>query len=180
MAVDGMAIAGAIIEAGTRKFSDYAKAMISDFGDGIKPYLLSFYEAVRAYPGVDTVGMSSAEDAILQHRTIMMDGDDHDVDDKSGPRNTDPESEQVDRGINDLMVMTQETLNHWSRNYRKEIKNIPRTWLLRQAQACATLTRMEMDVLIAGGLQREQAWSEARGLFCFAPPPKYEKSDETF
>ena len=72
--------------------------------------------------------------------------------------------------------MTQITLNHWTTNYRKEIQSLPRTWLLRQAQACASLTRLEMDAQIAAGASEEQAWSEARSLFCMAPPPKYDPS----
>lgn len=75
-------------------------------------------------------------------------------------------------------AMAQTTLNHWTRNYLAEIQNLPRDWLLRQAQACAQLTQMEMDVLMAGGLQHEQAWAEARSLFCLAPPPKYDPSAE--
>ena len=39
--IDGMTIAGAYIESGVRKFSDYARAMVDDFGDGVKPYSLS-------------------------------------------------------------------------------------------------------------------------------------------
>lgn len=61
--MDGMTIAGAYIEAGTRKFSDYAQRMISDLGDGVKPYLLSFWEGARHYPGLDTTGMTSAEES---------------------------------------------------------------------------------------------------------------------
>lgn len=38
------------IEKGARKFADYAKAMIADMGDVIRPYLKSFYNAVRDMP----------------------------------------------------------------------------------------------------------------------------------
>lgn len=78
-----------------------------------------------------------------------------------------------------LMEMTQTTLNHWTRNYRQEIQDSPKEWLLRQAEACARLTQMEMDVLIAGGTPSEQAWAEARSLFCLTPPPNYDPSEET-
>ena len=36
--------------------------MIEDLGDGIKPYLRSFYESVRHYPGFDSTGMDTATD----------------------------------------------------------------------------------------------------------------------
>lgn len=57
--VDGVTIAGAYIESGVRSFSAYSKAMIGDFGDKIRPYLRSFYEGVRHYPGLDTKGMTT-------------------------------------------------------------------------------------------------------------------------
>lgn len=75
-------------------------------------------------------------------------------------------------------AMAQMTLNHWTRNYPAETRDLPKAWLLRQAEACAQLTRQEMDVLVAGGLQEEQAWAEARSLFCLKPPPKYDPSAE--
>lgn len=64
--MDGMTIAGAYIESGVRKFGDYANAMIGDFGDNIKPYLLSFWESARHYPNLDTDGMTSVEESKKQ------------------------------------------------------------------------------------------------------------------
>jgi N12 class adenine-specific DNA methylase len=73
MVMDGMTIAGAYIESGTRTFAAYAKAMVEDLGDQVKPYLLSFYEAARHYPGVDSDGMSSPSSARAQHEALMLD-----------------------------------------------------------------------------------------------------------
>ena len=73
--IDGMTIAGAYIEGGVREFSAYSKAMIEDFGDKIKPYLLSFYEGARNYPGLNTEGMSSVEDAKRQHAAMITPAD---------------------------------------------------------------------------------------------------------
>lgn len=69
--IDGMTIAGAYIESGVRKFSDYAKAMAEDFGDGVKPYLLSFWEGARNYPGLDTEGMTSVADSAKEHAALL-------------------------------------------------------------------------------------------------------------
>lgn len=69
--IDGMTIAGAYIESGVRKFSAYAKAMTDDFGDSIKPYLLSFYEAARAYPGIDKEGMTDFDTASAEHQALL-------------------------------------------------------------------------------------------------------------
>ncbi|UZV40803.1 transglycosylase [Erwinia phage Stean] len=71
MLIDGMTIAGAYIESGMRKFSDYAKAMVDDFGGGVKPYLLSFWEGARNYPGLDTEGMTSVADSAAQHKALL-------------------------------------------------------------------------------------------------------------
>lgn len=68
--IDGMTIAGAYIESGVRSFNDYAKAMIDDMGNGIKPYLLSFWEGARNYPGLNTEGMTSAEESAKQHAEL--------------------------------------------------------------------------------------------------------------
>lgn len=66
--VDGVTIAGAYIESGVRSFSAYSKAMIGDFGDKIRPYLRSFYEGVRHYPGLDTTGMSTPAEIDLMEK----------------------------------------------------------------------------------------------------------------
>ncbi|AEY69616.1 putative DNA methylase [Erwinia phage PEp14] len=71
MLIDGMTIAGAYIESGMRKFSDYAKAMVDDFGGGVKPYLLSFWEGARNYPGLDTEGMTSVADSAAEHKALL-------------------------------------------------------------------------------------------------------------
>ncbi|VUZ27564.1 Uncharacterised protein [uncultured Comamonas sp.] len=69
--VDGMTIAGAYIESGVRNFTQYAKAMIEDMGDGVKPYLLSFWEGARNYPGLDTAGMTDADESARQHQALL-------------------------------------------------------------------------------------------------------------
>ena len=56
----GIQLAGYHIEAGALTFAEYSKAMVQDVGETIKPYLRSFYEGVRHYPGFDHTGMDSA------------------------------------------------------------------------------------------------------------------------
>lgn len=82
--IDGMTIAGAHIESGVRSFADYAKAMIDDFGSNIKPYLLSFYEAARAYPGIDKEGMSAPEESAKLHQSILDAKETNVPDERSG------------------------------------------------------------------------------------------------
>ena len=47
------------IEKGARKFAEYAKAMISDLGDVVRPYLKSFYNGARDLPEVIDSGMAN-------------------------------------------------------------------------------------------------------------------------
>lgn len=41
------------IEAGARKFNEFARRMISELGDAIRPYLKSFYNGARDLPGME-------------------------------------------------------------------------------------------------------------------------------
>jgi len=49
----GITLAGYHIEKGARTFAAYAKAMVADLGDYVKPHLASWYEAARRYPGME-------------------------------------------------------------------------------------------------------------------------------
>jgi len=70
------------IEAGARSFSDYSKKMINDMGDAIKPYIRSFYEGARYYPGLDNSAMTSASD----------------IDSKKPTKKTKPEPDTLETG----------------------------------------------------------------------------------
>ena len=54
----GMEMAAYHIERGARKFADYAKNMINDLGDDIRPYLKAFYNGARDMPEVEEMGLS--------------------------------------------------------------------------------------------------------------------------
>ncbi len=56
----GMTLAGYYIEGGARSFAEYSAKMVEDLGDAIRPYLRSFYESIRHYPGFDSQGMTPA------------------------------------------------------------------------------------------------------------------------
>lgn len=73
--IDGMTIAGAYIESGVRNFSDYAQRMVADLGDGVKPYLLSFWEGARNYPGLDTKDMTGVDKSKRQFDAFITPAD---------------------------------------------------------------------------------------------------------
>lgn len=47
------------LEKGARKFADYAKVMITDLGDAIRPYLKAFYNGARDLPEVAENGLDA-------------------------------------------------------------------------------------------------------------------------
>jgi N12 class adenine-specific DNA methylase len=106
--IDGMTIAGAYIEAGVRKFSDYAAAMTGDFGDAIKPYLLSFYEAARNYPGIQADGMTSVEQAKAEHAALMKTADTAPVAEAIGETVEKPAKRTKKTGAKTDMTLTQD------------------------------------------------------------------------
>lgn len=55
----GIELAGFYIEGGARKFADFSAKMIADLGERARPYLKSWYLAVRNYPGFNNEGMES-------------------------------------------------------------------------------------------------------------------------
>ena len=72
MLTDGAILAGAYIESGVRKFSEYAKIMIDDLGKNITPYLLTFWNGARDYPGFDSTGMTNEVDSRAQFNQLML------------------------------------------------------------------------------------------------------------
>lgn len=56
----GFDITGYYVETGRKSFAEYAQKMIEEYGNDVRPYLRSWYLAVRYYPGVDSTGMDSA------------------------------------------------------------------------------------------------------------------------
>lgn len=49
------------IENGARSFADYSMRMVEDLGEDVRPYLCSFYAAIRNYPRFDNAGMGDPE-----------------------------------------------------------------------------------------------------------------------
>jgi hypothetical protein len=80
-------MAGYHIEAGARKFSQFAKAMINDLGDSVKPYLKPAYNAIR---DLDQLPPEVTE-AMDDYQTVMS----SDVNAVEVVEQTSPEPDQV-------------------------------------------------------------------------------------
>lgn len=66
----GTEMAAFHIEAGARKFADYARHMIDDLGDAIRPYLKSFYNGARDLPEVQESGLANEMTPYEEVRTF--------------------------------------------------------------------------------------------------------------
>lgn len=102
--MDGMTLAGAYIESGVRKFGDYAKMMMEDVGPEVKPYLLSFWEGTRHYPGLDTTGMTSVDESKREFDALdaTIDKTTTEQDNSNDTRTSDQDDQsRTDRGLSD-------------------------------------------------------------------------------
>ncbi len=70
--LDGITLACAYFESGVHDFGDYAATMINDLGANITPYLLSFWESIRAWEDFDTHGMTAAVDSAKLHENLLL------------------------------------------------------------------------------------------------------------
>ena len=59
MIAAGIDLAGYHVEAGARSFAEYSRRMLEELGEKVKPYLKSWYMAVRYHPGFDAAGMDN-------------------------------------------------------------------------------------------------------------------------
>lgn len=120
----GITLAGYHIEKGARSFAAYAKNMVADLGDTVKPYLKSWYMGVRFDPRAsDFDGMStSAEvesfdlnqieaDALVAENVETQSTQAPKAEIKEGEWNKSPDAENTWTNSNGMIVKG-ESLNH--------------------------------------------------------------------
>lgn len=88
----GAQMAAYHMEAGTRKFAEYAAKMINDLGENVKPYLKSFYEGVRAL-GYEYEDMDSHEYV----KTFDIDNFNSEQHNKQGEQEKQQKAEKAER-----------------------------------------------------------------------------------
>ena len=93
--IDGITVAGFHIESGARKFRDYARVMIEDFGDDVRPYLQQWYEAARRDPGFKNSGIPGEMTPTAEVDAVDIDTEDFSQED-SDTENTTTESNSAD------------------------------------------------------------------------------------
>ncbi|NQW10977.1 MAG: hypothetical protein HQ481_14000, partial [Alphaproteobacteria bacterium] len=73
---EGAILAVYHVEAGARKFGDFASAIIADLGDAAKPFLKLWYNAARDYPGVVSGDMTPYAEVAATDLDAMLQGSD--------------------------------------------------------------------------------------------------------
>ena len=137
--MDGIIIAGGHIESGTRAFAAYAKAMIEDIGEEVKPYLLSFYEAARNYPGLDTEGMTPVDQAKAEFDKLIQPADLEKAQEAIGEITPKPAKRTKKTGAKTDMTLTQdwgvEQIDGYGDTYDRETGNDVKDAFLKEAKS---------------------------------------------
>lgn len=77
----GTELAVFYIEGGVRRFADFAQRMMTDLGAKVKPYLRSFYEAARHFPGNEAAAAEMSTAAEITTALAAMEKEGQDVSD---------------------------------------------------------------------------------------------------
>lgn len=131
------------IEKGARKFAEFAKSMISDLGDVVRPYLKAFYNGARDLPEVEGSGLSADMTSYDEVRTFDVANFDKE--------NTDPfataETVVAEQTIQEQADgVKQEIINHRNNERRKENEQTTADTEAIASQAEATANKAESDI----------------------------------
>lgn len=106
------------IEKGARKFTQFAKAMIEDLGDAIRPYLKSFYNGARDLPEVEENGWTDEMTPYDEVRVIDVANFDKNVINSMDTAETVVREQQIAQQAEEAKEQIIETRN----NNRKEVE----------------------------------------------------------
>lgn len=131
------------IEKGARKFAEFAKAMIADLGDVVRPYLKAFYNGARDLPEVEESGLSADMTSYDEVRTFDVANFDKE--------NTDPfataETVVAEQTIQEQADgVKQEIINHRNNERRKENEQTTADTEAIASQAEVTANKAESDI----------------------------------
>lgn len=131
------------IEKGARKFAEFAKAMIADLGDVVRPYLKAFYNGARDLPEVEDSGLSADMTSYDEVRTFDVANFDKE--------NTDPfataETVVAEQTIQEQADgVKQEIINHRNNERRKENEQTTADTEAIASQAEVTANKAESDI----------------------------------
>lgn len=145
----GITLAGWHIENGARTFAAYAKAMINDMGEGVKPYLKSWYLGVKFDPrSAGMEGMSTAAEVEQANVDNLADdgADAGETDTVVTPAGREIEVRYRVMDVADLVTSNLDD-GRVNQDYPKELQPRDRSRLASQAQITEIASRLNPRLL---------------------------------
>ena len=131
------------IEKGARKFAEFAKAMIADLGDVVRPYLKAFYNGARDLPEVEDSGLSADMTSYDEVRTFDVANFDKENTDPFATAETVVAEQKIQQQADGVK---QEIINHRNNERRKENEQTTADTEAIASQAEVTANKAESDI----------------------------------
>ena len=131
------------IEKRARKFAEFAKAMIADLGDVVRPYLKAFYNGARDLPEVEDSGLSADMTSYDEVRTFDVANFDKENTDPFVTAETVVSEQKIQQQADGVK---QEIINHRNNERRKENEQTTADTEAIASQAEVTANKAESDI----------------------------------
>lgn len=139
----GTEMAAYHIEAGARKFADYATHMIADLGDAIRPYLKSFYNGARDLPEVQESGLANEMTPYDEVRTFDVANFDKGHSDALATAEMVVQEQEADKQADEAK---EKLINQRNEQRRKEDEQTTADTTAIAGQAEAVASKAESDI----------------------------------
>lgn len=153
----GMELTAGYIDRGIKKFADYAKVMIDDMGDVIRPYLKAFYNGARDLPEVQETGLADEMTPYDEVRTFDVANFDKPSINSLDTAKMVVQEQEADRQADEAKGKLKSQRNTQRRKEESREKNKPN--VRKKEGKSVTLQQEQPDLF--GGLFEENASSEA-------------------
>jgi N12 class adenine-specific DNA methylase len=131
------------LEKGAHKFTEYAKAMIADLGDAVRPYLKAFYNGARDLPEVEGSGLSVDMTSYDEVRIFDVANFDKESTDPFATAETVVAEQTIQEQADGVK---QEIINHRNNERRKENEQTTTDTKAIASQAETTASKAESDI----------------------------------
>ena len=152
----GMELTAGYIDRGIKKFADYAKVMIDDMGDVIRPYLKAFYNGARDLPEVQESGLANEMTPYDEVRTFDVANFDKPSINSLDTAKMVVQEQEADRQADEAKEKLKSQRNTQRRKEESREKNKPN--VRKKEGKSVTLQQEQPDLF--GGLFEENASTE--------------------
>lgn len=139
----GMELTAGYIDRGIKKFTDYAKVMIDDMGDVIRPYLKAFYNGTRDLPEVQEAGLADEMTPYDDVRTFDVANFDKDHSDALATAEMVMQEQEANRQADEAK---EKLINQRNEQRRKEDEQTTADTEAIAGQAEAAASKAESDI----------------------------------